>query len=149
MSLTRRGALFAGALYAGMLFGPQPASEETLEYHGGGQREESLYREVLDQWELLGLRRQWAAPAVEPSAPDGQDKEPEATVTVDLAMPLTRDAATGTRALPYVDAVLAKAIADRDAALQRKRNEEALLLILAQLDDDEIESVNITVTTRA
>lgn len=153
MALMRRGKLFAGALFAGVLFGPQPqeVAAEQAEYHGGGLREDVSYDEIAKQWELLGLRTQPTilTPAAAQATPDVAAAPSTPVSTFALSMPL-RDAVV-MPVLPQVDAVLAGMLFERDAMqqaamLQRRRNEEAMLLILAQLDDDEVESVNITIS---
>lgn len=136
--------------YANACGNPCCKSAEQAEYHGGGLREDVSYDEIAKQWELLGLRTQPTilTPAAAQATPDVA--APSAPVsTFALSMPLR--GAVVLPVLPQVDAVLAGMLFERDAMqqaamLQRRRNEEAMLLILAQLDDDEVESVNITIS---
>lgn len=146
------GGLFAGALFAGALFGPQAQEvvAERAEYHGGGLREDVSYDEVYRQWELLALRTQPTILTLDAAQQETPDvAAPSAPVsTFALSMPLR--GAVVMPVLPQVDAVLAGMLFERDAmqqaAMLQRRNEEAMLLILAQLDDDEVESVNITIS---
>lgn len=55
MSLTRRGALFAGALYAGMLFGPGVPTVEPRTWIPDGQ-EEDEYTRILRERGERGLK---------------------------------------------------------------------------------------------
>ena len=108
------------------------------EYHGGGLRKDVSYDEVSRQWELLGLRLQPATsnkPPISPVALDAETPAPSAPFAT-FAVPLPMRAIP---VLPHVDAALAGMLAERDAEqhaamLQRRRNEEFLLLMLADID---------------
>lgn len=135
MALTRKGKLFAGALFAGVLFGPQPqeVAAEQPEYHGGGLRRDVSYDEVSKQWELLGLRTQPTIPAPAAAPVTTEAPAPLATEPIQsLAIPPAAQALHVTLA-PPVDIQSIEILGPQgepDATLATAQDDDALALLL-------------------